>query len=190
MVTQKVSSHLCEVFYTGKWWLDINFKFYRRILWNSTSYICVKSTLTEHDLPPCTVRLPDFLLEIRGQLSASQYVPVAMRGETLKASWTFSHKKTMVEVIPIIGHGGLRGCGCKGAHIYVYNATALGKVGWLVLCSATFTRGTHFIVDWVDPRSSLDTKDWRKFPPLQHSGSNPGRRAHSQAPCRLNHMTP
>ena len=43
-------------------------------------------------------------------------------------------------------------------HTYVYTATALG-VGWVVLRSAAFTRGTHFIVGWVDPRNSLGIKD-------------------------------
>ena len=85
-------------------------------------------------------------------------------------------------------------CGCKDAHrpTYIYTATALGKgrTRWLVLRSAAFTRGTHFIVGWVDPRSSLGIKDWRKFPPLRHPESNPGRRARSQAHCRLSHMTP
>ena len=57
----------------------------------------------------------------------SVYVSVAMRGETIRASWTFSHKKSTVKGIPIIGHEGLRGCGCKGAHTYVYIAMALGK---------------------------------------------------------------
>ena len=56
------------------------------------------------------------------------YTTVAMRGETIRASWTFSHKKTMVKGIPNIGHEGPRGCGCKGAHTYLYTATALGKV--------------------------------------------------------------
>ena len=37
------------------------------------------------------------------------------------------YKKTMVNGIPIIDHGGPGGCGCKGAHTYVYTATALGK---------------------------------------------------------------
>ena len=42
-----------------------------------------------------------------------------MHGETTRASWTFSHKKTMVKGIPFIGHEGPRGCGCKGARTYV-----------------------------------------------------------------------
>ena len=73
-------------------------------------------------------------------------------------------------------HGG---CGCKGAH--VYTATALGKCR---VASPTLGRlypGTHIIVGWVDPRSSLDTKEWRKSPTLRHPGSNPGRRARSQS---------
>ena len=55
-----------------------------------------------------------------------------------------------------------------------YTATTLGK--WLVLRSAGFTPGTHIIVGWVDPRSSLDTKEWRKSAPLRH----PGHKARSQ----------
>ena len=50
-----------------------------------------------------------------------------MHGEAIRASWTFSHKKTTVKDIPIICHEDPRGCGCKGAHTYVYTATALGK---------------------------------------------------------------
>ena len=45
------------------------------------------------------------------------------------------------------------------AHIY----TARALVGWLVLRSAAFIPGTHFIGGWVDLRTSLDTKEWRKI---------------------------
>ena len=36
------------------------------------------------------------------------FTSVAMHGETVRASWTFSHKKTKVKGIPIIGHEGPR----------------------------------------------------------------------------------
>ena len=40
--------------------------------------------------------------------------PVAMRGETIRASRTFSHKKTMVKDIPIICHEAPRGMWMQG----------------------------------------------------------------------------
>ena len=40
----------------------------------------------------------------------------------------------------------------------------------------------------MDPRTSLDTKEWRKSPPLRHPGSNLGRPARSEVPCRLRHQ--
>ena len=43
-----------------------------------------------------------------------QNVSVVMRGETIRAIWTFSHKKTMVKGIPIIGPEGPRGMWMQG----------------------------------------------------------------------------
>ena len=80
-------------------------------------------------------------------------------------------------------HGGY---GCKGVHTYVYTATALGKCRVASTKLGRLYPDTHIIVGWMDPRNSLDMKEWRKSPPLRH----PGRQAHSQAPCRLSHMTP
>ena len=83
-----------------------------------------------------------------------------------------------------------RGCGCKGAHTYVYTATALGKgrvasptLGHLYLRYSFYSRLSG-------PQEQSGIKDWRKSPPLRHPESNPGRRARSQANCRLSHMTP
>ena len=115
-----------------------------------------------------------------------------MRVETARASWTFSYKKTIVKGIPIIGHKDPRGMWMQGCTYLCIHSHGTWKryVGWLVLRLAAFTRGTHFIVGWVDTRSSLDIKDWRKSSPLRHTESTPGRRARSQAHCHLSQMTP
>ena len=97
-----------------------------------------------------------------------------------------------VKVSPVQAMEAHGGCGCKGPHIHSHGTRK--EVGWLVLRSAAFTprkfpgRPTHFIGGWVDPRASLDTNKWRKFPPLRHPGSNPGRPARSSAPCHLSHL--
>ena len=54
---------------------------------------------------------------------------VAMHGENIRASGTFSHKKTMVKGIPIIGHEDPWGMWIQGCTYLckVYTATALGK---------------------------------------------------------------
>ena len=66
------------------------------------------------------------------------------------------------------------------------------EVRWLVLCSAAFTPGeipgTHFIGGWVDRRTWRTRRSEQKSPPLRHPGSNPGRPARSEAPCRLSHL--
>ena len=56
----------------------------------------------------------------------------------------------------------MQGC----IYLFIHSHGTRKKVGWLVLRSAAFTPDTHFIVGWVDPRSGLDTKRWRKSPPL------------------------
>ena len=47
-------------------------------------------------------------------LSQNNSVAMAMHGETIRASWTFPHKKTMVKYIPIIGHEGPWGMWMQG----------------------------------------------------------------------------
>ena len=81
-----------------------------------------------------------------------------MCGETIRASWTFSHKKTMVRGIPITGHEGPRGMWVQGC---------------TYLCSLYTAMDTKF---------SLDTKEWRESSTLRHPGLNPGRRSRNQAP--------
>ena len=70
------------------------------------------------------------------------------------------------------------------SRIRIYTATALGRRR---VDSQTLGRlypDTHFIGGSVDPRTSLDKKEWRKSPPLQH----PGRPARSQASYHLSYM--
>ena len=63
------------------------------------------------------------------------------------------------------------------------------EVGWLVLRSTAFTPEESprysFYRRGVDLRTSLDTNERRKSPPLRHLGSNSGRPARSPEPCRL-----
>ena len=89
--------------------------------------------------------------------------------------------------IPITGHEGPRGMWMQGS---TYSQPwHQGEVGWLGLRSAAFTPGkfpgTHFIGGWVDPGPVWTRRSEEKSPPLRHLGSNPGRPARSQAPCRL-----
>ena len=105
---------------------------------------------------------------------------VAMRGENIRASWIFSHKKTMVKGIAIIGHEGPRGCGCKGAHTYVYTAMSLGKSRM-----ASPTLGCLYSLVLILCRLS-GPQEQSGYENLQPSDTW-GR---TRAPCRLNHMTP
>ena len=57
-----------------------------------------------------------------------------------------------------------------------------------ILSLANFTPGTHFIGVWVDPRTSLEAKEWRNSPRLWHPGLNPGCPACSQAPYCLRYL--
>ena len=83
--------------------------------------------------------------------------------------------------------------GDVSSRFYTYTATALGRgrVASPTLGSLYHpgkAPGTHFVGGWVDSRTSLDTKEWRKSPPLRHPGSNPGHPSLSQAPCRLSYL--
>ena len=55
----------------------------------------------------------------------------------------------------------------KNTILLLYTATALKEVGWLILFSAAFASWESprysFLGGWVDPRNSLDTKDWKKI---------------------------
>ena len=78
------------------------------------------------------------------------------------------------------------------ARVHMYTATALGIGRATNLRSDAFTPWKSpvlIIRDRVDPRNSLDTKERRKCPPFRHPGSNPGRPARSQAPCRLSYWS-
>ena len=81
-------------------------------------------------------------------------------------------------------------CGCKGSHIFAAKALGRGRVTNSTL-GHFYTRespGTHFIGDWVDPTTSLDSKERKNLHPLRHQGSIPGCPARSQAPCRLSYL--
>ena len=56
--------------------------------------------------------------------------PMVMRGETISASGTFSHKKTMVKGIPIIGHEGPRGMWMQGCtYLCIHSHGTRKKLG-------------------------------------------------------------
>ena len=66
------------------------------------------------------------------------------------------------------------------------------EVGWLVLRSAAFTPEKSQVLileedEWT-PGPVWTRRSEEKSPLLRHPGSNPGRPARSQAPCRLIHL--
>ena len=93
--------------------------------------------------------------------------------------------------IPITGHEGPRGMWMQGS---TYSQPRhLDEVGWLVLRSAAFTPREIPRYSFYRRLSGPPGPVWtrrceEKSPPLRHPGSNPGRPARSQVPCRLSHL--
>ena len=77
--------------------------------------------------------------------------------------------------IPITGHEGPRWMWMQGS---TYSQPRHYKeVGWLALCSAVFTPqespDTHFTGGYVEPRTSMDTKEWTKISTTLPPGIEP-----------------
>ena len=91
------------------------------------------------------------------------------------------HAQPEADILPsetMKAHGGY---GCKGPHIRSHGT--MKRYNWVAspMLGRLYPResyGTHFIVGWVDPTNSLDTKVWRKIsnpltPGIKLEPSNP-----------------
>ena len=86
-----------------------------------------------------------------------------------------------------------RRTGDADATVHTYTAKTLGRgrLGSPTL-GRLYPRGKTtvliFIGGWMDPRTSLDTKAWRKISTPSTPGIEPGLPVRSQAPCRLSYL--
>ena len=99
-------------------------------------------------------------------------------------------RRSKIKVNPTIGREGPRGKLVQGS---TYSQPRHQEdVGWLHLRSAVFTNGKApvFILEQAEciPAPVCTRKSEEKSAPLRHPGSNPGRPARHQAPCRLSYL--
>ena len=103
---------------------------------------------------------------------------------------SFTSGKGKGEGTPLLAIQAHGGCGCKGPQIHSHGTRR--RQGGQSYARPPVPRGNSLVlilqeVEWT-PGPVWTRRSEEKSPPIRHPGSNPGRPARSQAPCRVSHL--